>query len=104
MVYSTRRFVLCLTLCRFVLVFFSPFSIVITLLWVDRANLTAYRTFARSVLSPLLFIILREALSREFRSGVRWENLHADDLVIIAESLEEYVRRLLTWKEAMDKK
>ena len=24
-VYSTRRFVLCLTLCHFVLVFFSPF-------------------------------------------------------------------------------
>ena len=28
--YSTRRFVLCLTLCYFVLVFFSPFSIAIT--------------------------------------------------------------------------
>ena len=27
-----------------------------------------------------------------------------DDLVIIAESLEECVRRLLTWKEAMEKK
>ena len=27
MVYSTRRFVLCLTLCHFVLVFFSTFSI-----------------------------------------------------------------------------
>ena len=30
-VYSTRRFVLCLTLCHFVLVFFSPFSIAITM-------------------------------------------------------------------------
>ena len=30
MVYSTRRFVLYLTLCHFVLVFFSPFSIAIT--------------------------------------------------------------------------
>ena len=29
-VYSTRRFVLCLTLCYSVLVFFSPFSIAIT--------------------------------------------------------------------------
>ena len=57
-----------------------------------------------SVLSPLLFIIVLEALSREFRSGVPWEDLYADDLVIIAESLEEYVRRLLTWKEAMEKK
>ena len=29
-VYSTRRFVVCLSVCRFVLVFFSPFSIAIT--------------------------------------------------------------------------
>ena len=29
---------------------------------------------------------------------------YADDLVIIAESLEECVRRLLTWREAMEKK
>ena len=46
-----------------------------------------------SVLSPLLFIIVLEALSREFRFGVPWEDLYADDLVIIAESLEECVRR-----------
>ena len=30
MVYSTRRFVVCLSVCHFVLVFFSPFSIAIT--------------------------------------------------------------------------
>ena len=40
----------------------------------------------------------------EFRFGVHWEDLYADDLVIIAKSLEECVRRLLTWKEAMEKK
>ena len=57
-----------------------------------------------SVLSPLLFIILLEALSREFQAGVPWEDLYADDLVIIADSLEECVRRLLIWKEAMEKK
>ena len=57
-----------------------------------------------SCFSPLLFIIVLEALSREFCSGVPWEDLYADDLVIIAESLEECVRRLLTWKEAMEKK
>ena len=54
-----------------------------------------------SVLSPLLFIIVVETLSREFRSGVSFEDLCADDLVIVAESQEECVRRLLTWKEAM---
>ena len=57
-----------------------------------------------SVLSPLLFIIVLEALSHEFRCGVPWEDLYADDLVIIAESLKECVRRLLTWKEAMEEK
>ena len=45
-----------------------------------------------------------KALSREFRASVPWEDLYADDLVIIAESLEECVRRLLICKEAMEKK
>ena len=51
-----------------------------------------------SVLSPLLFIIVLEALLREFRCGVPWEDLYADDFVIVAESMEECVRRLLIWK------
>ena len=50
MIYSTRRFVLCLTLCYFVLVFFSPFSIAMTSLGEKRANLGAFRTFVRVVL------------------------------------------------------
>ena len=32
------------------------------------------------------------------------EDIYTDDLVIIADSLEECVRRLLIWKEAMEKK
>ena len=40
-----------------------------------------------SVLSPLLFIIVLEALSCEFPAGVPWEDLYADDLVTIADSL-----------------
>ena len=50
MVYSTRRFVVCLTMCHFVLVFVSPFSIAITSLVEERANLSAFRTFVRFVL------------------------------------------------------
>ena len=49
-VYSTRRFVLCLSLCYFVLVFFSPFSIAITSLGKQRANLSAFRTSVRFAL------------------------------------------------------
>ena len=51
MVYSTRRFVVFLTMCHFVLVFFfSPFSIAITSLGEERANLSAFRTFVLFVL------------------------------------------------------
>ena len=49
-VYSTRRFVVCLTMCHFVLVFFNPFSIAISSLGEERANLNAFRTFVRFVL------------------------------------------------------
>ena len=44
------RGVLCLTLCYFVFVFFSPLSIAITSLGEERANLSAFRTFVRFVL------------------------------------------------------
>ena len=50
MVYFTRRFVLRLALCHFVLVFFSPFSTAITSLGKERANLSAFCTFVRFAL------------------------------------------------------
>ena len=49
-VYSTRRFVVSLSVCHFVLVFFGPFSIAIISLGKERANLSAFRTFVRFVL------------------------------------------------------
>ena len=49
-IYSTRLFVVCFTLCYFVLVFFSPFSIAITSLGEERDNLSAFRTFVRYAL------------------------------------------------------
>ena len=57
-----------------------------------------------SVLSPLLFIIVLEALSREFRAGLPWEMLYADDLVLIAESLEELEQLYANWKNEMEQK
>ena len=57
-----------------------------------------------SVLSPLLFIIVLEALSREFRTGCPWELLYADDLMISAESMEELLVKLKTWKAEMVRK
>ncbi|XP_052212342.1 uncharacterized protein LOC127831397 [Dreissena polymorpha] len=55
-----------------------------------------------SVLSPLLFILVLEALSREFRTGVPWELLYADDLAVIADSLEECLFILKCWKDGIE--
>ena len=57
-----------------------------------------------SVLSPLLFILVLEALSRQFRTGVLWELLHANDLVVMADSLEKCIAKLKAWKEGMERK
>jgi len=44
-----------------------------------------------SALSPLLFVIVMEALSREFKVALPWE-LYADDLVVIAETDEDNLK------------
>ena len=49
-VYFTRRFVVYLSMCHFVLVFFSPCNIAITSLGEDRANLSAFRMLVRFAL------------------------------------------------------
>ena len=58
-----------------------------------------------SVLSPLLFIIVLEALSRVFRTGFPWELFYADDLMISAGfmSMEELLVKLRTWKSKLKK-
>ena len=57
-----------------------------------------------SILSPLLFIIVLEALSREFRTGIPWELLYADDLVLMADSIEELEILFERWKSGMEQK
>ena len=48
-----------------------------------------------SCLSPLLFIMVVEAISQEFQTEYTWENMYAGDLVIITESLEEMHQKLI---------
>jgi len=52
-----------------------------------------------SALSPLLFVIVMEALSREFRVALPWELLYADDLV---ETEGDLIKRLNEWKYNME--
>ena len=54
-----------------------------------------------SVLSPLLFVIVLEVLSGECRLTLPWEMLYANDLVIIAENLEELDTRYAAWEHCV---
>ncbi len=56
------------------------------------------------VLSPLLFIIVLEALSREFRGGLHMELLYADDLVLLADSMKELIEKVKTWRAGLEEK
>src|SRR5580658_3871439 len=54
-----------------------------------------------SVLSPLLFIIVLEALTRKCRKGLPYELLFADDLILMAESKDLLLERLSLLKVFM---
>ena len=51
-----------------------------------------------SVLSPLLFAAVMDVVSNEARSGLPSELLYADDLVIMAPTMEQLGRRVADWR------
>jgi len=55
-----------------------------------------------SALSPLLFVIVTEALFREFRVALPWELLYADDLVVIAETEDDLIKRHNEWRDNVE--
>jgi len=55
-----------------------------------------------SVLSPLLFTIVLEALTRKCRGGLPWELLYADDLVLLAYSETELKEKIRIWKNSLE--
>ena len=50
-------------------------------------------------LSPLLFVIVMEAIFREFKVALPCELLYADDFVVIAEGEKELIKKLNRWKD-----
>jgi len=57
-----------------------------------------------SALSPVLLVIVMEAVSREFRVALPWKLLYADDLAVIAETEEELIKRFYEWKDNVESK
>ena len=51
-----------------------------------------------STLSPLLFLIVMYRVSKKVRGGLSLEVLYADDLVLMAQSLDELRDKLRKWK------
>ena len=54
-----------------------------------------------SVLSPLLFAAVMDVVSSEARNGLPSELLYADDLVIMAPTMEQLGRRVADWRASL---
>jgi len=57
-----------------------------------------------AVLSPLLFIIVMQAITKHVATGLPWELLYADDLVVVAENEDELRMKMTNWKQAIELK
>ena len=57
-----------------------------------------------SVLSPLLFVIVMEVISRELRAGLSLELLYADVLILMAVSEESLRDKIVKWKSGLEAK
>ena len=56
-----------------------------------------------SVLSPLLFAIVVDVVTKNARGAVS-ELLYADDHVLMGETMEDLKERFLNWKDALESK
>ena len=57
-----------------------------------------------SVISPLLFDIVMDQVTAAVREGLPWELLYADDLLLLATSREDLLRKLNNWMTCLASK
>ena len=57
-----------------------------------------------SVLSPLLFIIVMDQVTRDVKEGLPWELVYADDLILEDEETDGLINRANKWKNALESK
>ncbi|XP_071697222.1 G-type lectin S-receptor-like serine/threonine-protein kinase At4g27290 [Rutidosis leptorrhynchoides] len=55
-----------------------------------------------SALSPFLFALILDELSRGIQENIPWSLIFADDIVLVADSKDELNRRLEQWREALE--
>ena len=73
--------------------------------WLVKVVQATYQyQYQGSVLSPVLFIIVLEAISRKFCVGHPWKMLYAEDLVILAEMLEDLIIKMAVSKNGLESK
>ena len=58
----------------------------------------------KSVLSPLLFAIVVNVVTENARERLMKEVLHADNLVLMNETIEVLKKRFLKWRSALESK
>ena len=57
-----------------------------------------------SALSPFLFAVIMDRQTDEVRREPAWTMLFADDIVICEETREEVERRLVSWRDALERR
>ena len=69
----------------------------------DQANYRGLKLTeqAMKVIGRITYSLVRQVMTIDWGA---LGNLYADDIVIIAYSVEEYIHRLVTWKKGMERK
>ena len=57
-----------------------------------------------SILSPLLFALVMDEVTKDIREGVVKEMLYADDIVLVGDNWEEVESQYTHWKKALPEK
>ena len=57
-----------------------------------------------SVISPLIFAIVVDAVTEQARKGLLNEILYVDDVVLMSENLEDLRERFQNWRDALESK
>ena len=72
----------------------------------DRGNCRGLKltVHVMKVIERIAYSLVRQVMTIQWGTLGGWEDLYADGIFIIANSMEEHIYRLLIWKKGMEKK